>query len=298
MSRESSKEGTEGTAASRAAATRRSGAWAGTAFLVAGIVLLAVSFAGNFTSAGRYVNLPPRPGERFDPALVPGTPDLPSLYRAAQLRAGGNLRDLPPARAMEILYETVADRFTHGDRATYNPYSNWVLWALGAVSPRHAYIQDPDALLRYGHSAMCGEVSYVLLRLAGMAGIRARHVHLNGHIVMESWYEGEWHAYDPDLEGVVRDESGSVLSVRKAVRRPERLRNVYEGRGTPSYMDHLMEIYTNESDDRYFSYPAGSFFDPVGHWPGRIEQLAGYARFGIPVFFLIAGFILRRRPRL
>jgi hypothetical protein len=260
--------------------------------LVAGIALLAISLLGDYTSAGRYVNLPPRPWERYDDALASRTPDLASLYLAAQASSRQDLRDLPPRQTMEILYGVVADRFTHGDRATYNPFSNWVLWALGSVSPRHAYIQDPDALLRYGHSALCGEISFVLLRLAAQAGIRARHALLNGHIVMEAWYDGDWHAYDPDLESNVVDEEGNVLSVDKAARRPDLLRKAYAKLGTTISMAQLLAIYTNIADDVYVVYPATSFFAPVGHWPGRIEQAAGYARFGIPVALLVTGVVL------
>ena len=174
---------------------------AGLVLVLAGAFFLAVSLVGDRTDAGRYVNLPPRSWERFDPTLASGTPDLESLYRAARARASRNLREMPPQETMDILYGVVSDRFTHGDRATYNLYSNWILWAVGTVSPRHRYMQDADALLRNGHSAMCGETSYILLRLAGMAGIPSRHVHLNGHIVMEARYSDRWHAYDPGFRG-------------------------------------------------------------------------------------------------
>lgn len=254
--------------------------------------MMSVSLFGDFTSAGGYINLPPRPWERFDAALASNTPDLASLRKAARERAGGRLGELHPSQAMEILYGTVADRFTHGDLARYNLFSNWALWLLGGVSPRHGYIQDPEALLRYGHSAMCGEVSFVLLRLASMEGIPARHAHLNGHIVMEAGYDGEWHAYDPDLEGVVRDEDGSVLSVEAAARRPDLLRKTYTGRGSPEYTERLVGIYADTRDDRYHVYPPRSFFSPEGHWPGRIEGSAKLARMTLPVALYVAGFAL------
>jgi hypothetical protein len=265
---------------------------AGVVLLVAGSILLLVSLIGDHSAAGRYADYPPRGWERFDPAMASRTPDLRSLFREAEARGGAPLRDLPPPRAMELLDGVVMDRFTHGDRATYNPFSNWILWAIGVASPRHSYIQDPEALLRNGHSAMCGEISFVLLRLGDMAGIRVRLVHLNGHMVMEAWYGGDWHAYDPDLEAIVRDEMGNVLSVKKAARRPDLLRRSYAGRGTPEYVDRILAIYTDTDDDGYLPYPPVGYFDPLGHWPGRVEQAAIMARSPLPILLLAAGFAL------
>jgi len=270
---------------------------AGLLLVLAGAFLLAVSLIGDRTGAGRYVNLPPRSWERFDLVLASRTPDLESLYRAARDRAGRNLREMPPQEAMDLLYEVVSDRFTHGDRATYNLYSNWILWALGTVSPRHRYIQDPDALLRNGHSAMCGETSYVLLRLAGMAGIPSRHVHLNGHIVMEARYSDRWHAYDPDFEVLVRDKDGKILSVEEAAARPDLLRQTYSSRGPSTQTESVLRIYTNTGDDMYVSYPPKSFFSPVGHWPGRVEQAARIARYPAPAALIATGALLTRFGR-
>lgn len=270
---------------------------AGLVLVLAGAFLLAVSLVGDRTGAGRYVNLPPRSWERYDPALASGTPDLESLYRAAQARAGRNLRDMPPREAMDLLYGVVSDRFTHGDRATYNLFSNWILWAVGTVSPRHRYMQDADALLRNGHSAMCGETSYILLRLAGMAGIPSRHVYLNGHIVMEARYSGRWHAYDPDFEVLVRDEDGRILSVAEAAGGPDLLRQAYSGRGPSTQTESVLTIYTNTGDDMYLSYPPKSFFSPVGHWPGRVEQAARLARYPVPAALMAAGALLARPGR-
>ncbi|MBP2688686.1 MAG: hypothetical protein H6Q83_873 [Deltaproteobacteria bacterium] len=272
---------------------------AGLALILAGAFLLVVSLVGDRTDAGRYVNLPPRSWERFDPVLASRTPDLESLYRAAQGRAGRNLREMQPQEAMDHLYGAVSDRFTHGDRAKYNLFSNWILWAAGTVSPRRRYMQDPDALLRNGHSAMCGETSYILLRLAGMAGIPSRHVHMNGHIVMEARFSDRWHAYDPDFEVLVRDGSGKILSVAEAAAQPGLLQRAYAGRGPSTQTESVLTIYTNTGDDMYVSYPPKSFFSPVGHWPGRVEQAAKLARYPVPAALMAAGALLARpgRPR-
>jgi hypothetical protein len=260
--------------------------------LLAGILLLALSLLGDGTAAGRYQNFPPRPWERFDPALSAATPDMRSLYRAAETRAGGPLRDLPAAKRMEVLFGVVSDRFTHGNRATYSPYSNWILWTLGLVVPRYRDIQDPDVLLKYGHSLLCGDVSFVLMGLAAMSGIPARHVLLNGHILMEAWYDGDWHAYDPDLEVWIRGQNGRVLSVREAIGRVPLITEAYAGKGDARFLKSVLEIFADPSDDRYLTYPPRGLFGGSGQRPGRLEQAAGYGRYGIPAAFLAAGSLL------
>jgi hypothetical protein len=267
---------------------------AGLVLVLAGAFLLAISLIGDRTVLGRYVNLPPRSWEHFDHALASRTPDLESLYRAAQGRASRNLLEMPSQEAMDILYGTVADRFTHGDQATFSAFSNWVLWTLGFADPRFRDIQDPDTLLRNGHSALCGDVSHVLMRLAEMSGILTRHALLDGHIVMEAWYDGGWHAYDPDLEVVIRDEACRVLSVRDAADSPDRIRRAYSVRGDPAFTNAIVGIFGNTVSHPYIAYPRRSIIGSRGQRPGRMEQAAGVARFAVPLVVLVAGVYLIR----
>ena len=257
-----------------------------------GAVLLAVSLLGDLTPLGRYEDAPPRPWERFDPTLAAETPDLASLLHVAEERAGCFLRGLPAAQRMELLSGVVADRFTHGDTAKYSVFSNWPLWMLGLAVRRYRDIQDPDLLLRNGHTLLCGDVSFVLMRLADMSGIPARHVLLNGHIVMEAWYEDGWHAYDPDLEAAVRDGQGRVLSVREAAGMLSLLVEAYGGKGDARYLASLLAMIENTSDDRYLVYPRGGVFGGSGQRPGRVEQAAEYARYVVPLALLGAALVL------
>ena len=267
---------------------------AGLILVLVGAILLGVSMVGDRTDAGRYFNLPPRSWERFDLSLASRTPDMESLYRAAHGRASRNLREMPPQETMDLLYGVVSDRFTHGDRATYSPFSNWLLWSLGFADPRFRDIQDPDALLRNGHSALCGDVSHVLMGLAELSRIPTRHVLLDGHIVMEAWYDGNWHAYDPDMEVVIRDEAGRVLSVREVAASPDRVQRAYSVRGDPAFTNTIVGIYGNIASHRYIAYPRRNVVGARGQRPGRVEQAAGVARFAVPLAFLVAGAFLTR----
>jgi hypothetical protein len=266
----------------------------GWVLILGGGLLLGISLAGTFAGTGNYFDAPSRSWERFDPLLASGTPDVESLFQTAQALAGRRLRNMPPSDAMNVLCGLTMDRFTHGNRATYSPSSNWILWMLGLAEPRFRDIQDPDTLLRYGHSALCGDVSHVLIRLAEKAGIPARHVLLNGHIVMEAWYDGNWHAYDPDLEVVLRDGQGRVPSVMEMAGSPDRIRDAYSVRGDSSFLRTILQIYGNIPSHRYIAYPRGSIFGPRGQRPGRVEQAAKVARFAVPSAILVAGLLLIR----
>jgi hypothetical protein len=259
--------------------------------------LLAASAFGTWTQMGNYRNYPPRPWERFDPSLAETTPTLDALYQAAETRAERPFRDLPPSERMQILYEAVSDRFTHGDRAVYSPFSNWVMWTLGHINRRYLDIQDPDVLLRNGHSALCGDVSYLLIRLASKARIPSRHVLLNGHIVMEAWYSEGWHAYDPDFEVAVKDPDGFVLSAESLSGKPDLIRQAYAGRGSPAFLDNLVSIYITRKDNLWKTYPAESGITVKGQRPGRVEQAARLARILLPIAMVLIGAFLAGVPR-
>lgn len=131
---------------------------------------MAVSLFGDYTFSGRYVSLPRRSWESHDPAPGSRAPDLAALFRSAQERDGGRLQEILHRQAMEILYGTVSDRFAHGEFVRYNLFGNWALRMLGGVIPDRGYKQNPDTLLRNGHSVLCGDVSYNLLRDGGRKG--------------------------------------------------------------------------------------------------------------------------------
>lgn len=269
----------------------------GVILIALGCGLLAASAFGIWTHMGNYQNYPPRPWERFDPSLEETARDLDALYQAGKARAERPFGELPPSEKMQILYETVSDRFTHGDRAVYSPFSNWILWSLGHIHREYRDIQDPDVLLRNGHSALCGDVSYVLMRLASKAGIPSRHVLLNGHIIMEAWYSGGWHAYDPDLEVAVKDPDGVVLGAETLFGKPDLLRQAYAGRGSPAFLDNLVSIYLTREDNLIKTYPEESGIAVKGQRPGRVEQAARYGRILLPTAMLLIGAYLAGVPR-
>jgi hypothetical protein len=219
------------------------------AALAIGGALIAIATVGEWTDLGDYASNAPRSWERFDSALVDRTRNLDDLFAAANERTKGRLLDLPPQRAMNVLFETTIDRFTHG-ASMHTPFSNWLLWALGKIHPALGAIREPGNLLKHGSSAFCSDSSYVLMRLALEAGIRPRHVGLYGHVVMEAWYDDAWHMYDPDFEVVASDRSGAILSVAALSRDKERVRQEYVAKLDDDLgPDQLIEIFTSRDNN-------------------------------------------------
>jgi hypothetical protein len=202
--------------------------FAGYFWFLTGSLLLGISFLGNWGDFGGYENRPKRDWERYDQALMERTPNMDALLIEAQQRSG-LFNTLSRTEIMDALYGVIASRFTHGPGAHHNLFTNWILWMLGVFHPALGNMWDPDIYVRNGHSVNCGQASYALLELALKSGITARHVGLNGHVVMEAWYDNDWHLYDPDLEVVPRDSQGAVLSVEELAQDQEMLAASYTG---------------------------------------------------------------------
>lgn len=183
--------------------------------LLASLAMLVITSLGRWTRLGEYSEHAARDGEQFDPSLVARTPSVDAMLREATRRAGKPLANLAPDRLMDILYTLAAARFTHSDQARHNLFSSWMVWLASFGLDRIAYIGDSDSLLRHGHSALCGQVAFVLISMARECGLPARLIGIKGHNVMEVWYDNHWHLYDPDLELVPRTETGEVLNLRQ-----------------------------------------------------------------------------------
>lgn len=109
-------------------------------------------------------------------------------------------------------------------------------------------------MVRDGYSGYCDQVSFVLVQLALENGIQARHVGLEGHVVMEAWYDNDWHMYDPDMKIVPAGPDGTILSVDALSRSDTLLEKYYSGTG-------FVDIIKSREDNNFVSTPAGSRFD-------------------------------------
>lgn len=250
-----------------------------------GAVLLLVAAAGHWTTVGNYESAPPRKWERFDPTLVGTLDSFPRLMEATKNQVSSNSSE---REIMDVLYNAVTERFTHKN-ATHNFFSNWLLYLAGTIHPALSSIYDPNLLVGKGYSLFCGQSSYVLLSLALANGIKARHVGLDGHVVMEAWYDSDWHLYDPDLEVVPLDSAGQVLSVEKLALNQELLEKYYAPHGA-------VHIVGSRENNTYMSYPEGSRFEWKTNVLVYFERVMEVLKFAFPMAFIAAGFWLANRP--
>lgn len=131
----------------------------------------------------------PSPWDRFEESDADGVRALVGAL---------NLPGKEAARAKAV-FKAVTLRFYH-HRAEYSPFTNWILWLAGFVLPEAGNIRDPDLVLKFGASGLCGQQAGVLGAALKKAGITARLVNLEGHTVAEAWIGERWVMLDPDYE--------------------------------------------------------------------------------------------------
>lgn len=260
--------------------------WSVAGMLAVGLVLLIAAALGDWTQLGDYPSAPPRRGERFNAGLVREIRSYDDLLRKSRVDQGVNLS---AEGIMNRLYGLVTERFTHRE-ASHTFLSNWVAFGLGAIHPSLAHIWDVDLMVRKGYSLLCDQASFLLLRLAHDHGIKVRHVGLNGHVVMEAWYGGDWHLYDPDLEVVPMDSAGLILSV-EGLSRDRSLLDTYYGR------HGMVEIVGSREDDNYVSYPEGARFTWQAELLSRLETVSQGVKYFVPMVLLLVVLRLLIRAR-
>lgn len=264
--------------------------------IVLGAAGLLVSLLGEVTSLGQYQNSPPRSWEQFDKQLVLETPDLGTLLK----RSNALTKNLPTHSEQEkmlAIYNLVINRFSHGDQAKYNLFSNWIIWLMGKIDTNFSYIRQPNSLVEKGHSALCSEQAFLLQTLAENQGIRTRSVGLDGHVVMEAWYDNDWHLYDPDLEVVPLMKNQTILSLDELAKSPNLVQKYYAGRGDDGYIKAIVGIITSRENNSFSSYPKLVLFEWKSHILFHFEKIANFMKWIIPIIFLIIGYWLIKNKR-
>lgn len=243
-----------------------------------------VAIVGHWGHSGKYESAPPRNWESFNPELESRINSFSKLLEVTQKSVPGNSSE---RETMHVLYNTVIERFTHHE-AKHTFFSNWGLYLAGKLHPAFPHIRDSDLMLKNGYSLFCGQSSYLLLELALEHGIKARHVGLDGHVVMEAWYDSDWHLYDPDLEVVPYDAFGRVLSVEELAQNQELLEKYYGPHG-------VTHIVGSRQNNTYMSYPEGAWFEWKSNVLAYFEKLMEFLKFLLPLGFIVVGVVLIKR---
>jgi len=141
--------------------------------------------------------------ENYDPALarLNSMNKLESYVDSLQARSGRTDSAAYPA----ILSETVRDRLYHG-YLTYEPDNNFIAWLSGTVTGRsYDAIVEGDQILKYSE-ADCRQQCLVMMEALRNKGYSVRAITMKtmkysqGHFTFETFYNGSWHFFDPDLE--------------------------------------------------------------------------------------------------
>jgi len=149
-----------------------------------------ITIIGETIEERNYLNYPPRSWEKFDPQLVQEITSYKSfIQKSSQLIAMSQAKT--EQEKMLVLYHLVTNYFTHGDQAKHNLYSNWIMSLVGVFYPMGNFIRVPEAIVNNGHSALCSQQSRVLGALASNFGVNYRLIDLQGHVVVEVWYNDD-----------------------------------------------------------------------------------------------------------
>ena len=257
----------------------------GVLLMLLGLSLFSLAALGEWTTWGRGYGDQKRDWERFDPALVTQVQDYTALNHAVDKKLEGN--SLSDAEKIALMCDIVEDRFTHAE-ATHTLASNWILYLAGFLHPTFRHIWSPERLVSHGYSLFCDQASYLLLHLAHAHGFKARHIGLQGHVVMEVWYDNDWHLYDPDLEIIPTNEQGRVLSLDELAHNEPLL--------TRYYGPHpdMVDLIRHRENHLYMSTPEEARFEWKGNVLAKLEIVTEVLKFAIPLLLILLGLRLRR----
>lgn len=193
---------------------------------------------------------------------------------------------------MQYIYQFVVTRFNHkngkGDGTPrYSLFDNYLLYFAGFIHPHLNHIKDPKYLFIQEKIQICSELSYLMVVMAEQQGIRARHVGLNGHVVMEAFYDDDWHMYDP-LHKIIPIHNKEVKSVHFLERNPNILRKMYQRSNySEKFIEHNLDIFTSKHDNTFISYPPLSQFN----WKATVllyfEKIMHYFKWLIPILLIM-----------
>jgi hypothetical protein len=184
---------------------------------------------------------------------------------------------------MNALYFVTTERFVHG-AAEHTPFTNWVVWARGLARPHPVRLRDTNELLKRGHAALCGQVSQLLADTAREMGIEARLIQLEGHVVMEAFFDGDWHMYDANAEVGPRDWQDALPSADELIADPGgflALSQTNNPQMVPVFL-HVEDNWIGDLDESRV----------------RLEAFGSTAKYAFPVFMLLAAVVLLRATKL
>lgn len=201
-----------------------------------------------------------------------GGPDSVRLARTmAELlaRLSPGCQDDPPRFCRELT-RALAARFQHGP-GRHDVWSNYLCWLAGRVVPRLAEIHNTSALLWTSDQALCSQIAQAFVDVSHRAGLTARIVGLDGHVVAELHGAGRWHGADPDYGIVFGLPGRKIVSVAELAESPELAAQVYASHRLPRGSDEVLAILAR---NQLTYLPAGASGVP------RLARLQRWSEWG------------------
>jgi len=187
----------------------------------------------------------------------------------------------------QVVSEVIRDRFYHG-YSLYGFNNNFVGIMLSKVSiDGLRAIVIPDDILKYPYAA-CSQQSIVMMEVLKQKGFLTRKVGFQGkkygHFCFETYYDGGWHFYDPDMEPDINVLNAyNRPSIEFLARHKDILFKAYHQ--YPS--DLVSDIFPN-----YFYGPVNTFAAPKALIFQKLTKLLSYT---IWIFFLLAFILVRKK---
>jgi hypothetical protein len=187
----------------------------------------------------------------------------------------------------EIVSKVVRKRFYHG-YSTYGTGNNIVGGLFASVTKKGlTAIVIADDILKYPYAA-CSQQSIVMMDVLEQKGFKTRKVGFEGprggHFCFETYFDGKWHFYDPDMEPDVR--------LLLAYQRP----SVAFIASHTSFMLQAYRQYPAEKMMNLFSnYFYGKVNAPAAPWAYWYQQITKFLSYTLWSFFLVLFILVRRR---
>jgi hypothetical protein len=250
-------------------------------FFAFGLCLFVIALLGDLTSLGNYENMKARDWEKFSLELTRKINNSDDFVLEAIERNPNFTKSSKQERAI-LLHNLVSEYFTSG-HARHNLFSNWILYSLGQIHPAFLSIYDHNHLISRGHSLICSQHSYVLMKLSIQSGLTARHVGLNGHVVCEIFWDRKWHMFDPSMELFALDmTTDRIESVSGLEQNPSLAHTLY-----PKHRSNFADTFISSEDNSFNAHPLGVYFE----WKSQVlmyfELFANYMQYIFPVVLVL-----------
>jgi hypothetical protein len=187
----------------------------------------------------------------------------------------------------EIASSVIRRRFFHG-YSSYDLSNNYLGGLVARFSMRGlSAIVIADDILKYPYAA-CSQQSIVMMDVLQQKGFKTRKIAFvdkrGGHFCFETYYDGGWHFYDPDMEPDIR-----VL-------------NAYQRPGIAfitKHKDVLLNAYRQYPQQMILNlfsvYEYGKVNDPAAPNAFIFQKVTKFLSYTIWTFFLVLFILVRRK---